>query len=241
MVTASVEEILGGYVTDLTTGLLADNVDSLRQLHGANRLDSDVKEHICIQYIEQFKDPLILMLLGSAVLSVIVGQYEDALSIAAAVIIVGSVAFYQEYKSEQSLEALNTLVPPRCNVIRARQRINILAEELVPGDIINLISGDKVPADARILVCSGLSVDESSLTGESEPREKTSNAIVVNEDAQISDKKNVVFMGTLVCSGHATCIVTETGLNTEFGKTFQEMKDIENRYASCYNQHPSLA
>jgi len=226
---SSVEEILGGYYTDLSTGLLADNVDSLRQLHGVNKLESDAKEHICIQYIEQFKDPLILMLLGSAVLSVIVGQYEDALSIAAAVIIVGSVAFYQEYKSEQSLEALNTLVPPRCNVVRARQRINILAEELVPGDIITLISGDRVPADARILVCSGLSVDESSLTGESEPREKTSNALELNEDAQVSDKKNLVFMGTLVCSGHATCIVTETGLATEFGKTFQEMKDIENR------------
>jgi len=101
--------------------------------------------------VEQFKDPLILLLLGSALLSVVVGQYEDALSIAAAVIIVGSVAFIQEYRSEQSLEALSTLVPPRCNVIRSGQTTNILAEELVPGDIIRLASGDRVPADARII------------------------------------------------------------------------------------------
>lgn len=125
-----------------------------------------------MRFICQFKDPLILMLLGSALLSVFVGQYEDALSIGAAVVIVGSVAFVQEYRSEQSLEALNTLVPPRCNVTRDGKVVNILAEDLVPGDIVRLVSGDRIAADGRIIVCNALMVDESSLTGETEPKNK---------------------------------------------------------------------
>ena len=143
-----------------------------------------------------------MLLLGSATLSVLVGQYEDALSIAAAVIIVGSVAFIQEYRSEKSLEALTTLVPPRCNVIRGGQTLNILAAELVPGDIIKLCAGDRVPADARLVNSNDLSIDESSLTGEPEPREKFSDTLAeLSNDCSISERINMVYMGTLVCSG----------------------------------------
>jgi Ca2+-transporting ATPase len=182
------------------------------------------------RYLEKFKDPLILMLLGSAALSILVGQYEDALSIAAAVVIVGTVAFYQEFQSEKSLEALNTLVPPRCNVVRGGQTKNILAEELVPGDILKLISGDRVPADARVVVCNGLAVDESILTGETTPKEKTASPLPdTKEDTEVSEMNNIVFMSTLVCAGHCTAVVVATAAETEFGRTFQEMKDIENR------------
>ena len=169
------------------------------------------------------------MLLGSSLLSILVGQYEDAMSIAVAVIIVGSVAFIQEYRSEQSLEALNNLVPPRCNVVRNGQTINILAEELVPGDIVRLSSGDRIPADGRIIQCNELVVDESSLTGEPEPREKTSNHLNIENDAEVTEKKNMAFMGTLVCSGHGVMVTTSIGVLTEFGKTFQEMREIESR------------
>lgn len=173
---------------------------------------------------------MILLLLGSAALSVLVGQYEDALSIAAAVIIVGSVAFYQECKSEESLEALSTLVPPRCNVVRGSQTSNILAEELVPGDIIIVNCGDRIPADARVLLSNSLAVDESTLTGETEPKQKTCDPLPdIAEDADISSVSNILFMGTLVCTGHGTAVVVGTALETEFGKTFQEMKDIESR------------
>lgn len=168
--------------------------------------------------------------MGSAVLSVIVGQYEDAISIAAAVIIVGTVAFIQEYRSEKTLEALNTLLPPRCNVIRSGQTMNVLAEELVPGDIVKLCSGDRIPADVRVITAINFSVDESSLTGEPDPREKFIDAIPnLKDDSNISERTNMGFMGTLVCSGNATCIVVATALQTEFGKTFQEMKDVEAR------------
>jgi Ca2+-transporting ATPase len=222
------------------------------------------QEHILLRYFEHFKDPLCLLLLGSAVLSVLVGQYEDAFSIAAAVVIVGSVAFYQENKSEESLEALNNLVPPGCHVLRNGTVSNILAEELVPGDIIHLHTGDRIPADARVLTCSALSIDESCLTGETEPKDKTSDPLpdlhapvntpssssssssstslsvgpsaahsssiaLSSTHMEINQYDNIVFMGSLVCSGYATAIVVATGLETEFGKISQEMKDIDNR------------
>ena len=218
------------FKTNVTAGLSASSIGALLRHYGPNKLESEEQEHIALRYIGQFKDPLILLLLGSAVLSVIVGQYEDAMSIAVAVLIVGSVAFYQEYQSEKSIDALNDLVPPRCNVVRDGKVANVLAEELVPGDVIRLQSGDRVPADARVVQSTSLSVDESSLTGEQEPREKTVAALPdLADDTEISARANMVFMGTLVCSGHALAVVTATALATEFGKTFQEMKDIENR------------
>jgi len=227
---ARAEDVLNEFKTDATTGLSSSAVGALLRHYGANKLESEEQEHIVLRYIGQFKDPLILLLLGSAVLSVIVGQYEDAMSIAVAVLIVGSVAFYQEYQSEKSIEALNDLVPPRCNVVRDGKVVNVLAEDLVPGDVIRLQSGDRVPADARVVQSTSLSVDESSLTGEQEPREKTVAALPdLADDTEISARANMVFMGTLVCSGHALAVVTATALATEFGKTFQEMKDIENR------------
>ena len=224
------EELLVALNTSFEVGLTSVSVANLQRVHGMNALEGEEKEHILLRYIGQFKDPLILLLLGSAVLSVCVGQYEDAMSIAAAVIIVGSVAFYQEYQSEQSLEALNDLVPPRCNALRDGKMLNILAEELVPGDIIRLQSGDRIPADARVIQSTDLSIDESSLTGEQEPREKTSAALPdMTDESEITSRVNMVFMGTLVSSGHSLAVVTATALSTEFGKTFQEMKDIENR------------
>jgi len=235
------EQVIDTLSSNLRQGLSSIQVASLRKEHGLNKLEEEEKEHIVLRYIGQFKDPLIMLLLGSALLSVLVGQYEDALSIAAAVLIVGSVAFYQEYKSEESLEALNTLVPPRCNVIRGDETKNILAEELVPGDIIKLTSGDRVPADARVIVSSGLSVDESILTGETEAKEKTSSPLPDTKDnTEVAQMGNIVFMGTLVCAGHATAIVVATAGETEFGRTFQEMKDIESKRSPLQNKMDDL-
>lgn len=147
-----------------------------------------------------------------------------------AVLIVGSVAFFQELQSEQSLEALNTLIPHRCNVIRSGKTLNINADELVPGDIIKLQTGDRIPADGRVLQRNSLFVDESSLTGESEPKEKVVAALPqLPDDAGPTERANMVFMGTLVTSGSATVIVVAISTSTEFGKTFQEMKNIESR------------
>ena len=229
---ATVEEVLKAHSTNLLHGLNLEEVDKLRVDFGLNKLAVEEKDHIMVRFLEQFKDPLIMMLLGSSVLSVVVGQLEDALSILGAVIIVGCVAFYQEYQSEQSLEALTTLVPPRCNVLRSGRTTNVLAEELVPGDVIRLQAGDRIPADARLVECNSLSVDESSLTGEADPRTKTQKALVEiksDSDANISDRLNMIFMGTLICTGNGLAVVTYIASQTEFGKTFEEMKGIENK------------
>ena len=144
--------------------------------------------------------------------------------------IVGTVAFVQEYRSEQSLEALTTLVPPRCHVLRGRVQDTILAEDIVPGDIVHLRCGDRVPADCRIISCTGFSVDESSLTGEQEPKDKISDALPdLPLNAEITAMRNMIFMGTLVTTGSAQAIVVTTALGTEFGKTFQDMKEVEEK------------
>lgn len=183
-----------------------------------------------LRYLEQFKEPLILLLLGSSVLSVCVGQYEDAISIAAAVIIVASVAFYQEYKSEEALEALGNLVPHKATAIRGGVSMTLSAAELVPGDVITIHAGDRVPADARLIQCVNLSTDESALTGEAEPKFKKADANhEVMEISDINSFDNIVFMGTLVVTGNAKAIVVTTGVETEFGKTFKEMQEVESK------------
>lgn len=225
-----VDEIVNRQSTSITAGLTSAEVSRRNITYGANKLTPTEKDHIVWRYICQFKDPLILMLLGSAALSILIGQIEDAISIVAAVLIVGTVAFVQEYHSEQSLEALNNLVPPRCNVIRNNVTCNIEAECVVPGDIIKLVAGDKIPADARIVVCNGLTMDESSLTGEGEPKEKSTEAMTnCPENPDNSDKFNMAFMGTLVCTGNGLAVVTSIAGSTEFGKIFQEMKDVEEK------------
>eukprot|EP01039_Chlorochromonas_danica_P007633 gene7633-8435_t len=223
-------EVISVFDSNLETGLSNSAVGSLQTQHGRNKLNEGEKEAFIWKYLEQFKEPLILLLLGSATLSALVGQYDDAFSIAAAVVIVGSVASYQEYKSEQSLEALNDLVPHRCTVVRGGKTFTLLAEELVPGDIVRLSSGDRVPADLRIISCISLEVDESSLTGETEPRLKTSEAVHdLTTEGDVSQYINLLFMGTLVCSGNGVGVVIAIGSQTEIGKTFEEMKDIESR------------
>jgi Ca2+-transporting ATPase len=226
---STAEEVLKIQRVDVLIGLSHQEINSRRQMFGSNILEGEDEESIWWKYVMQFKEPLILMLLGSALLSVLIGQIEDAISIAVAVVIVGTVAFIQEYRSEQTLEALNTLVPHKCSVLRGEVVSTILAEELVPGDIVQLRGGNRVPADARIVHCNGLLLDESAMTGENEPREKTSDPMIEgpDEESGLGRKSNMLLMGTLVSSGSATAVVCSTGLLTEFGKTFQDTKDVE--------------
>jgi Ca2+-transporting ATPase len=226
----SADEALTSLSSDGKLGLSSMEASLRQKIHGENELPKEEKDHLIVRYLEQFKEPLILLLLGSSVLSVIVGQYEDAFSIAAAVIIVASVAFYQEYKSEEALEALGNLVPLKATVFRDNGATVIPASELVPGDIIILHAGDRIPADARIISCVDLQVDESALTGESEPKQKNVDSIMdVTESSDASVFNNAVFMGTLVVGGHARCLVGAIGIEAEFGKTFKEMQEVETK------------
>ncbi|KAI4472066.1 calcium-transporting atpase [Holotrichia oblita] len=178
------------------------------------------------KYLEQFKNPLILLLLASALVSIFMKQFDDAISITVAIVIVVTVAFVQEYRSEKSLQELTKLVPPSCHCLRESTPDTFLARELVPGDVVLLNIGDRVPADLRLFESVDLAIDESSFTGETEPAQKSTSPILRPNGSQ-SSKTNIAFLGTLVRCGSGKGIVVSTGVNSEFGSVFRMMLEEE--------------
>ncbi|NWI60841.1 AT2C2 ATPase, partial [Calyptomena viridis] len=219
------EDLARALNVNLQTGLSECSVLQRRLKHGWNEFSVENTESIWKKYLDQFKSPLILLLLASALVSVVTKEYEDAASITMAVLIVVTVAFIQEYRSEKSLEELNKLVPPECNCLRGGKLQHLLARELVPGDIIYLSVGDRVPADLRLIEVTDLLVDESSFTGEAEPCNKTDSVLL--EAGDITTLSNVVFMGTLVRYGKGKGVVIGTGENSQFGEVFKMMEAEE--------------
>ncbi|XP_041377017.1 calcium-transporting ATPase type 2C member 1-like [Gigantopelta aegis] len=223
----SVEEVSEMCQTNLDLGLTTDEVTRRKHIYGPNEFEITKEEPLWKKYLGQFNSPLILLLLGSAVVSVFMKQVDDAVSITVAIIIVSTVAFVQEYRSEKSLEALTKLVPPQCHCVRNGKQETFLAKELVPGDIVILSIGDRVPADIRLIEAIDLSIDESSFTGETQSVNKTVNTQNDSEKNQISQRRNIAYMGTLVRTGRGKGIVIGTGENSEFGEIFKMMQGEE--------------
>lgn len=212
--------------TNLEEGLTTAEATRRRQYHGYNEFDVGEEEPIYKKYLEQFQNPLILLLLASAFVSIIMKQYDDAISITVAVVIVVTVGFVQEYRSEKTLEQLTKLVPPMCHVLRDGKEAMMLARELVPGDIVMLNTGDRIPSDLRIAESFSLQIDESSLTGETEPKHKETRAVSAAEIGTGSDVEHltcIAFMGTLVCAGRGRGIVISTAANSQFGEVVKMM------------------
>lgn len=223
----TVDEVVEACRTDLRCGLTWEEARRRLSIHGPNLFDITKEEPIWKKYLEQFYNPLILLLLASAAVSVFMRQFDDAISITVAIIIVVTVAFVQEYRSEKSLEALTKLVPPVCHCVRNGQLETFLAQDLIPGDIIVLNIGDRVPADIRLFEAVELAVDESSFTGETEPVVKSTEVQAKKVSNGISERKNVAFMGTLVRCGRGKGIVIGTGHDSEFGEIFKMMQAEE--------------
>uniref|UniRef100_A0A8C5WIC7 Calcium-transporting ATPase n=1 Tax=Leptobrachium leishanense TaxID=445787 RepID=A0A8C5WIC7_9ANUR len=221
----SEEDLIKYLHVDPNSGLSECAVLQRRIKHGWNEFHMDSGEPIWRKYLGQFTNPLILLLLGSALVSVITKEYEDAVSITVAILIVVTVAFVQEYRSEKSLEELNKLVPPECNCVRDGKLQHLLARELVPGDLVCLTVGDRVPADVRLIETTDLLVDESSFTGETEPCSKSHGA--VDEASGITTLSNIVFMGTLVRYGKGKGLVIGVGEKSQFGEVFKMMQAEE--------------
>ncbi|XP_063453863.1 calcium-transporting ATPase type 2C member 2 isoform X3 [Pan paniscus] len=219
------EDLAKAFCVDLHTGLSEFSVMQRRLAHGWNEFVADNSEPVWKKYLDQFKNPLILLLLGSALVSVLTKEYEDAVSIATAVLIVVTVAFIQEYRSEKSLEELTKLVPPECNCLREGKLQHLLARELVPGDVVSLSIGDRIPADIRLTEVTDLFVDESSFTGEAEPCSKTDSPLTGGGD--LTTLSNIVFMGTLVQYGRGQGVVIGTGESSQFGEVFKMMQAEE--------------
>nr|XP_025716174.1 calcium-transporting ATPase type 2C member 2 [Callorhinus ursinus] len=219
------EDLAKAFYVDLENGLSEFSVSQRRQVHGWNEFVADNTDPVWKKYLDQFKNPLILLLLASALVSVLTKEYEDAISIALAVMIVVTVAFIQEYRSEKSLEELSKLVPPECNCIREGKLQHLLARDLVPGDIVSLSIGDRIPADIRLTEVTDLLVDESSFTGEAEPCSKTDSPLTSGGD--LTTLSNIVFMGTLVQYGKGQGVVIGTGERSQFGEVFKMMQAEE--------------
>ncbi|KAH8286276.1 hypothetical protein KR054_005898, partial [Drosophila jambulina] len=226
--THSASEVAGRLQVDVRTGLKWTEAKYRAKIIGHNELLLVEEDPTWRKYIEQFKNPLILLLLGSAMVSVIMKQFDDAVSITIAIIIVVTVAFIQEYRSEKSLEELKKLVPPECHCLREGRLDTFLARELVPGDVVHLNVGDRVPADIRLFEAVDLSIDESSFTGETEPARKITDVLLNNTNVKDhSNMKNIAFMGTLVRCGNGKGIVVSTGERSEFGEVFKMMQAEE--------------
>uniref|UniRef100_A0A8C0C004 Calcium-transporting ATPase n=1 Tax=Buteo japonicus TaxID=224669 RepID=A0A8C0C004_9AVES len=208
-------------------GLKNCEVCHRRAFHGWNEFDISEDEPLWKKYISQFKNPLIMLLLASAVISVLMHQFDDAVSITVAILIVVTVAFVQEYRSEKSLEELSKLVPPECHCVREGRVEHTLARDLVPGDTVCLSVGDRVPADLRLFEAVDLSIDESSLTGETAPCSKSTASQPAATNGDLTSRSNIAFMGTLVRCGKAKGIVIGTGENSEFGEVFKMMQAEE--------------
>ena len=207
------------YLTSLEGGLNDSQIEANREKYGKNALEEKKKTPMIIKFLEEFKDPLIIILIVAAIVSVVVDPHEwiESVIIMIVVLINAILGLYQENKAEKSLEALKKMSAATCKVIRNNTLQTIDADQLVVGDIIMVEAGDSIPADARIIECSNLKVEEAALTGESVPVDKNSNYIE-NEDIPLGDMKNCLFSSTYVTNGKAKAIVTSVGMKTEIGK-----------------------
>ena len=197
-------------------GLTTQEANKRLKQFGYNEIEEKNKINPVEIFISQFKSFIVLILIIAVVVSLLINEYLDAIVIFAILIINAVLGFIQEYRAEKSIEALKKLAPQKTRVIRDNKITEILAKFLVPGDIILLESGDKIPADSRIIESIELATQEASLTGESTPINKSIEKL--KDNLQIADMKNMVFSSTDVVRGKAKALVIGTGINTEIGK-----------------------
>ena len=227
-------------------GLSQEEAQRRLQQYGLNELKKEKKASSIKMFLEQFTDILMIILLIAVALSIgsyfiknmeDVGELYDAAVIVAIVLATAILGFVEEYRSEKAVEALKKMTAPTAMVVRGGKEIKISTSEIVPGDIILLYTGDKIPADARFIEAINLKVDEAALTGESAPVNKIVNPLP--EEAPLNDRRNIAFTGTIVVYGRGKAVTTSTGMNTEFGKiakmvqaTGEETTPLEKRTTS---------
>ena len=210
------EQTLQELQSNLSAGLSTEKATELLQIHGYNELKEKERESLFSKFIGQFKDFLVLILIAASIISAFLGEAVDSIAILIIVLLNAVLGIVQETKAEKALAALKQMSAPNSKVLRNGILISIPARELVPGDVVLVEAGDRIPADLRILETFSLKVEEASLTGESVPVEKTASPIDGN--VPLADRHNMAFMSTLVTYGRAKGIVVETGMQTEIGK-----------------------
>ena len=227
------DEVVTTLKTDIEKGLSLDEVKKRQEEYGLNELKAKKKKSLIVKFLEQFKDFMIIVLIISAIISGIVGMSNgegitDTIIIMVVIIVNAIIGVAQENKAEKSLEALQKLSSHVAKVMRNGKLEVVPSRELVPGDIVVLDTGDYVPADLRIIEAVNLKSQESALTGESVPVEKT-EAKIDDEKIGIGDRVNMLFSSSLITYGRGKAIVTDTGMNTEVGKIADIINTAEDQ------------
>jgi Ca2+-transporting ATPase len=217
-------EALRALASDGRTGLDEPEVARRLAAYGPNELKKEEKTSPWSIFLRQFQNILIIILLVATVLSAVVGETFDAILIFVIVIFCALLGFFQEYRAEKALEALKKMLSPTVRLIRAGREQDVPAKSIVPGDVLLLEAGFKVPADARLIENASLKCDESSLTGESMPVSKIIGQLAPG--VRVADRTNMVFTGTVIAYGRGKAVVTSTGSRTEFGKIAEEVSAI---------------
>lgn len=207
------------------SGLSSAEAEKRLEKYGKNELQEEEKTSVVKLFLSQFKSFLIIILIAAALVSAFLGELVDAFVIMFTVILAGVLGFVQEYRAEESIKLLKSLTSPEALVIRDGKEVKVLSSLLVPGDVLILQAGDRIPADARLLEALSLKVDESSLTGESVPVEKSTN--IFPPETPQPDRKNMVYTGTSVTYGRGKAVITATGMSTAFGKLAGLLGEIE--------------
>ena len=206
-------------------GLNTEQADSRLCDYGENRLPEPPKKNLLIRFLSHFHNILIYVLLVAAVITAALGHWIDTGVILIVVIVNAIIGFIQEGKAEKALDAIRQLLSPHAAVMRNGERISVEGEKLVPGDIVMIEAGDKVPADLRLFSAHGFSIQEAILTGESVPVEKNTKAVEL--DIPLGDRTCMAFSGTLVTSGQAKGIVVATGSQTQIGRISGLLSDVQ--------------
>jgi len=215
-----VEQAIAALDVDPATGLSDPEVLRRRALHGPNQLAESPTRPEWKKFLDQFRSGIVAILAAAAVLAGAVGDLKDTVVIAVVLVLNAILGYLQEAKAETAMAALERMLVTTVRVRRSGRLEEVPIDDLVPGDVVLLEPGDRVPADGRLMVAAGLSIDESALTGESVPVDKWTDPIDVDPgtDLSIGDRNNLAYLNTTVTKGRAELVVTETGMRTEMGK-----------------------
>jgi Ca2+-transporting ATPase len=231
-------EILRKLDSDWLLGLTHSEASRRFKKYGPNQIQEQQSKSPWLILWEQLVAPLVLLLLGAVLISLGLGDYKEGIVILLIVLINAVLGFTQEYRAEKAMEKLKNLAIPKVRVLREGYWQEITAPNLVVGDIVQLLAGNLIPADIRLLEVANLRINESILTGEAEPVNKNSSRLV--GEFPLSDRYNMSYMGTLVSYGRGKGIVTATGMNTELGKIATLLQTVDSQLTPLQKQLQKL-
>lgn len=212
------EEVVKKLDSDIESGLSTREANNRLGYFGVNCIMGGTKISPWTIFVNQFKDFMMLILIVSTFISGFLHEWADAVTIMVIIVINAFTGFVQEYRAEKSMQAFKKLTAPEAKVLRDGAEVRVSADRLVPGDIVLLETGDRIPADLRLLETVNMEVEESTLTGESIPVKKQADKKIEREDVALGDVSNIAYMGTLITRGRGKGIVVSTGMSTEMGQ-----------------------